>query len=200
MKRTSRTDFCPTRTDFVEKREKDRSTLYSFDGPFQLVHADVGNFELLGKNATIPRNVVVVVDLYSSKIYGYPIRSRKQEMKQFYDEVKGKRKNKRMRLQFDNEFQQVKLKDLNDENNVDMFTTAVRGWKAFAAEQKTRELKTRIAKLNAQKLKITPTNIVLNSAQNMNNMKSEKHGFLLKKLKQNHSPMRCSEPCLICIG
>ena len=66
---------------------------------------------------------------------------------------------------------------MNDENNVDMFTTAVRGWKAFAAEQKTRELKTRIAKLNAQKLKINPTNIVLNSAQNMNNMKSEKHGF-----------------------
>ena len=177
LKRTRRTDFCPTITDFVEKREKDRSTLYSFDGPFQLVHADVGNFELLGKNATIPRNVVMVVDLYSSKIYGYPICSRKQKMKQFYDEVKGKRKNKRMRLQFDNEFQQVKLKDLNDENNVDMFTTAVRGWKAFAAEQKTRELKTRIAKLNAQKLKISPTNIVLNSAQNMNNMKSEKHGF-----------------------
>ena len=110
MKRTRRTNFCPTRADFVEKREKDRSTLYSFDGPFLLVHADVGNFELLGKNATIPRNVVVVVDLYSSKICGYPIRSRKQKMKQFYDEVKGKRKNKRMRLQFDNEFQQVKLK------------------------------------------------------------------------------------------
>lgn len=105
------------------------------------------------------------------------MRSRKQIMTQFYDEVKGKRKNKRMKLQFDNEFQQVKLKDLNDENNVDMFTTAVRGWKAFAAEQKTRELKTRIAKLNAQKLKITPTNIILNSAQNMNNMESGNNGF-----------------------
>ena len=30
-----------------------------------------------------------------------------------------------------------------------MFTTSVRGGKAFAAEQKIRELKTRIAKLNA---------------------------------------------------
>ena len=46
----------------------------------------------------------------------------------------------------DNEFQKVKIKDLNDENNVDMFTTAVRGGKAFAAEQKIRELKTRISK------------------------------------------------------
>lgn len=177
MKSTKRTDFYPARTDFVEKREKNRSTLYSFDGTFQLVHADVGNLEWLGKNATIPRNVVVFVEVYSSKIYGYPMRSRKEIMTQFYDVVKGKRKNKRMKLQFDNEFQQVKLKDLNDENNVDMFTTAVRGWKAFAAEQKTRELKTRIAKLNAQKLKIAPTNIILNSAQNMNNMESGNNGF-----------------------
>ena len=62
-----------------------------------------------------------------------------------------------MRLQVDNEFQQVKIKDLNDENNVEMFTTSVRGGKAFAAEQKFRELKSRTLKLNAQKLKISPT-------------------------------------------
>ena len=43
------------RTDFVEKREIDHSTLYSFDGPFQLFHADVGNLEFLGKNATFPQ-------------------------------------------------------------------------------------------------------------------------------------------------
>ena len=42
-------------------------------------------------------------------------------------------------------------------NNVEMFTTSVRGGKAFAAEQKIREIKTRISKLNAQKLKIFPT-------------------------------------------
>ena len=65
-----------------------------------------------------------------------------------------KEKNKRMRFQVDNEFQQVKIKDLNDENNVEMFTSTVKGGKAFAAEQKIRELKTRISKLNAQKLKI----------------------------------------------
>ena len=39
----------PTRTDYVKKREIDRSTLYSFDGPFQLLHAGVGNLEFLGK-------------------------------------------------------------------------------------------------------------------------------------------------------
>ena len=63
------------------------------------------------------------------------------------------KKGKRMRLQVDNEFQQVKIKSLNDENNAEMFTSSVRGGKAFAAEQKIRELKTTVSKLNAQKLK-----------------------------------------------
>ena len=59
----------PTRVDYVEKREIDRSTLYNFDGPFQLIHADAENLEFLGKKATVPRYVLLVVDLYSSKVY-----------------------------------------------------------------------------------------------------------------------------------
>ena len=39
----------PTRTDYVKKTEIDRSTLYSFDGPFQLVHVNVTNLKFLGK-------------------------------------------------------------------------------------------------------------------------------------------------------
>ena len=38
-----------------------------------------------------------------------------------------KEKNKRMRLQVDNEFKQVRIKDLNDENIIEMFTSLVRG-------------------------------------------------------------------------
>ena len=162
----------PTRADYVEKREIDRSTLYSFDGPFQLLHADVGNLEFLGKNATFPQYVLVIVDLYSSKVYTYTMKSRKQilqKMKIFYDEGRIKTKGKCMRLQVDNEFQQVKIKNLNDENNVEMFTSSVRVGKSCAAEQKIRELKTRISKLNAQKLKISPVN--------MNLIKSTKYGL-----------------------
>ena len=54
-----------------------------------------------------------------------------------------------------------------------MFTTSVRGGKAFAAEQKIREIKTRISKLNAQKLKIFPAKKKLNSPVNMNNVPNE---------------------------
>ena len=70
-------DNTPIRTDYVEKREIDRSTLYSLDGLFQLLHADVGNLEFLGKNATFPQSAIVIVDLYSSKVYVYSMRSRK---------------------------------------------------------------------------------------------------------------------------
>ena len=46
-----------------------------------------------------------------------------------------------MHLQVDNELQQVKIKDLNDVNNVEIFTSSVRGVKAFATEQKFENLK-----------------------------------------------------------
>ena len=66
---------------------------------------------------------------------------------------------------------------MSDENNVEMFTSSVRGGKTFAAEQKIRELKTRISKLNAQELKISSVKIVQTSTVNMNLMKSTKYGL-----------------------
>ena len=104
-------DKAPTRIDYVEKREIDRSALYSFDGSFPLLHADVGNLEFIGKNVSFPQYVLVIVDLFSSKIYTYPMKSGKQilqKLRILYDDVRNKRKGKRMRLQVDNEFQQVK--------------------------------------------------------------------------------------------
>ena len=49
-----------------------------------------------------------------------------------------------------------------------MFTSSMRGGKTFAVEQKIRELKSMIAKLNALKLKVSPTQIITSSAENMN--------------------------------
>ena len=192
----------PTRTDYVEKIEIDRSTLYNFGGPFQFLHPDVGNLEFLGKNATFPQYVLVIVDSYTSKVYTYSMKSRKQifqKMKLFHGKVKNKRKGKCMRLQVENEFQQGKIKDLNDLNNVDMFTTSLRGGKLFAAVQKIRELKTRIAKLNVRKLKISPAKIIERSTLNMNLMKSRKYGYLLKKLNVNlwlENVLRLSLTCI----
>ena len=64
----------------------------------------------------------------------------RKKMEIFYQEIKNKRKGK-MKLQTDQEFQQNEIKKLNKKYDVEMFSTRRRGGKAFAAEQKIRELK-----------------------------------------------------------
>ena len=58
----------------------------------------------------------------------------------FYREIDPKRKQiaseDKMRLQTDLEFNQNKIKQLNEKYNVTMFSTRIRGGKAYAAEQK----------------------------------------------------------------
>ena len=54
----------------------------------------------------------------------------------------------------DQEFKQKKIFDLEKKYNVDMFSTNMRGGKAFAAEQKLRELKKIIFRLKALKKKL----------------------------------------------
>ena len=108
----------------------------------------------------------------------------RQKLEQFYRDVQSKRKGKKMKLQVDQEFQQVIIKDLNDLNNVEMFSTSIRGGKAFAAEQKIRGLKTRIAKLASQKLKISVKKIIKMPTANMNIQKSKKYGFSPEEVEQ----------------
>ena len=89
-----------------------------------------------------------------------------------------------MWLQADNEFQQVKIKDLNDRYNVEMFSTGVKGGKTFVAEQKIKELESRVTKLSTLKTKVPPTTIILQSVENMNNVKSKKYGITPNKIEQ----------------
>ena len=164
------------KTIFVEKKDDiDRSTLYSFDDPFLLLHADVGNLEFLGKSAMDPKYCLLFVYLFTSKVYVYSMKSRKfiaNKMEIFYKKIEEKRKGKETRLQTDLEFKQNKIFQLNKKYNVDMFSTAVRGGKEFAAEQKLRELKKRIFRLKALEKKISkrinPYEIMKKSVDNMN--------------------------------
>ena len=66
----------------------------------------------LGKNATFPQYVLILADLFSSKVYKFSMRSRKQisqSLELFYDQVESKRKGKEMKLQVDQEFLQQKM-------------------------------------------------------------------------------------------
>ena len=121
----------PIRLDYVENRKIDRSTLYSFNVPFQFMHADIANLDFLGKSTAIPKYASSIVDLFLTKVYVYPMQLQKQLLKYiniFYVEIKNKGNvQQNMKVQTDNEFGQVKIKDLNDKYNVTIFTRNVHG-------------------------------------------------------------------------
>ena len=86
-----------------------------------------------------------------------------------------------MRLQPDLEFLQNEIKKLNKKYNVDMFSTKLRGGKAFAAEQKIRGFKKLLFKSKrlhkATKTgSLDPRKLIQKAVQNMNNFSSQKYG------------------------
>ena len=105
----------PLKTEDIKKGDDiDRTTLYSFTGPFELLHADIANLEFLGKSAADPKYCLVLVDLCTSKTYTYPMKNRKLaalKLENFYKEIREKRNNKKMRVQTDLEFKQKKKKN-----------------------------------------------------------------------------------------
>ena len=55
----------PIKAEYVEKADDiDRSTLYRFTVPFELLHADVANLEFLAKYAVYPKYCLVIVDFF----------------------------------------------------------------------------------------------------------------------------------------
>ena len=102
----------------------------------------------------------------------------------FYREIQPKRReNERMRLQTDLEFQQNEIKKLNLKYNVEMFSSRLRGGKAFAAEQKIREFKKilfkskRLHKILNSKKRLNSKNIIKKAVENMNKTNSQKYGL-----------------------
>ena len=183
----------PIKTEFIEKRDDiDRSTLFSNEAPFHLLHADIGDLRFLGKSAADPKYCLLLVDLFTSKIYVYGMKNISLiplKLEKIYNDVAAKRKNKKMRLQTDLEFKQNKIFDLNKKYNVAMFSTAVRGGKAFATEQKLRELKKIISKSLAlqrnSKVKLKSPNAIIEKAvENMNSLPTIKYGLEPDKIEK----------------
>ena len=183
----------PIKAEYVQKSDDiDRSTLYSIQAPFDLLHADVGDFRFLGKSAADPKYCLLLVDLFRSKVYVYGMKNRSLislKLEEFCKEVASKHKNKKMRLETDLEFKQKNIFALNKMYNVDMFSTAVRGGKAFAAEQKLRELKKRLSRLlilqRNSKTKLKSPNILIQKAvENMNSLPTAKYGAEPDKIEK----------------
>ena len=129
---------------FINKRSNiDHSTLYSIGKLFKLLHADIADLRFLTKSAVDPKYCLLIVDLFTSKNYVYPMKNRSllaKKLQLFYNDIKQKKTGK-MQLQADLKFNQSQIKKLNKDYDVEMFHTKVQGRKAFAAELKTREFK-----------------------------------------------------------
>ena len=60
----------PIKAEYVQKSDDiDRSTLYSIHALFDVLHADVGYLHFLGKFAANPKYCLLLVDLFTSKVY-----------------------------------------------------------------------------------------------------------------------------------
>ena len=128
---------------FTQKNDVDHSTFYSISKPFDLVHGDIADSRFLAKSAVDPKYCLLLVELFTSKIYVFTMKNRSlssKKLKLFYEGITKKRTGK-IRLQTDLEFKQNEIKKLNEQYNVEMFHNKVRGGKSFAAEQKIREFK-----------------------------------------------------------
>ena len=181
----------PITTPFVEQKQNvDRSTLYSFKAPFEALQADIADIRFLARSAVDPHYCPVIVDMFSNMIYTYPMKKRyllADKLRLFYEDIKSKRTGN-MRLQTDLEFQQNKIKNLNDEFNVTMYSSKIREGKAFAAERAIRDFKRillrskRIEKASGRRLK--PYNLIRKATNNLNKKVMLKYGVAPKEIKQ----------------
>ena len=93
-----------------------------------------------------------------------------------------------MRLQTDQEFKQRNIEELNKKFNVEVYSTHLRGGKAFAAEQKIRELKKLFLRSkHIEKFKgkhIKPYELIKKATFNLNNTKSAKYGYSPEQIEE----------------
>ena len=106
-KETSLTEHLPLTTPFLpQRKDVDRSTLYSFKGPLQALQADIADIRFLATSVVDPKYCLLFDDLFTSMIYTYPMKSQNllaRKMSLFYIDIKNKRMG-RMRLRLDLQF------------------------------------------------------------------------------------------------
>ena len=84
----------PLNTPFVEKKENNiRTALYSFHRPFEALEADIAYISFLARSSVNPKFCLLFVDLFTSKIYIYPMKKKKyfiEKLKLFDKDVEKK--------------------------------------------------------------------------------------------------------------
>ena len=82
---------------FTQKNDLDHSTLYSVSKPFDLVHGEIADTRFWAKSAVDPKCCLLLVNLFISKIYVFPMKNRSllsKKLKLFREEIQKKRTGK----------------------------------------------------------------------------------------------------------
>ena len=61
---------------FLEQENIDSSKFFSIKAPFELIHADIADINFLAKPSVAPVYCSLFVDLFTSKVYTYPMKKR----------------------------------------------------------------------------------------------------------------------------
>ena len=172
----------PTVLKKINTREYDRhSTLFSVQGPLEFLHADIADINYLKPSASEPKYILLLVDLFSSFVYTYGLKNRKnlyKKLQDFYEKISKFTRNwkQHLRIQTDLEFTtSLKIKDLNQKYNVEMFTSRLNRGHAFAAEQKIRVIKELLLRLRRNNKRKNLYDLIKSATYNLNNTPTEKY-------------------------
>lgn len=172
----------------VNIREYTRGTLYSVTRPLELMHADVADIRYLKVSGSEPKYLLLVVDLYSSKIYTYPMKDKAslaKKLLRFYDDINQKRKlDNLIRIQTDMEFEQNEIKKLNKKCNIEMFSSKLNDGHAFAAEQKVRSVKELLSRGRDLGKRKNLYKLITDVTTNLNNTKTSKYSSVPNKVEE----------------
>ena len=141
-------------TPFIQEKSVTQGDdmLHTIDGPMQLIPADVADLHFFSKSAVAPKYCLACADLFTSKTYTY--RTKKSQLfamlekfysntESFREYLKGENRHQ-MRLQTDQEFNQNDLAEINKKYSVLHYNSKLNDGHAVGAEQKIRELKSRL--------------------------------------------------------
>ena len=148
------------------------------------MHANVADIRFFAKSAADPIYCLLIVDLFTSNLHiPHEIEKPFEKINRFSREYfQKKKKNVSMHLQTNQEFQQNEIKKLNTKFNVKMFSSRIRGGKAFAAEQKIREFKNLLSKRkkihqSSSTKRLNSKKIIQETTDNLNSIAATKYGY-----------------------
>ena len=150
-------------------------TQFAVSDKGQRFQADLADISYLRPTAHEPKYVLVIVDVYSQRVYLYGLYKTDKSIdafKQFLENTKRIRNedNVQVYVQTDEgtEFFNKSLLQLFKNNGVKLFTTSMNRGHAFMAEQKIRELKKKMTKLKSLSSKLPIAKTFKTIESNMN--------------------------------